>query len=140
MHFISICRIFQLVNLPSILLIWRSRRSQMFFKIRVLKNFANFTGKHLCWSLFLIKLQDLSYRPTLLKKDFNTGVFLWKLQKFLSRVFVNKVTGLQLPELPTLKNLGHWNRCFFCEFCGICRKRFLVKHLQVTTFEQKGYN
>ena len=29
----------------------------MFFKIVVLKNFANFTGKHLCWSLFLIKLQ-----------------------------------------------------------------------------------
>ena len=23
----------------------------MFFKIAVLKNFANFTGKHLCWSL-----------------------------------------------------------------------------------------
>ena len=26
----------------------------MFFKIRVLKNFAIFTGKHLCWSLFLL--------------------------------------------------------------------------------------
>ena len=37
--------------------LWRSSRSQMFFKIDVLKNFANFTGKHLCWSLFLIKLQ-----------------------------------------------------------------------------------
>ena len=32
----------------------RSRRSQMFFKIVVLKNFTNFTEKHLCWSLFLI--------------------------------------------------------------------------------------
>ena len=29
----------------------------MFFKIGVLKHFANFIGKHLCWSLFLIKLQ-----------------------------------------------------------------------------------
>ena len=28
-----------------------------FFKIDVLKNFANFTGKNLCWFLFLIKLQ-----------------------------------------------------------------------------------
>ena len=27
----------------------------MFFRIGVLQNFANFTGKHLCWSLFLIK-------------------------------------------------------------------------------------
>ena len=35
----------------------RSSRSQMFFKIGVLKKFAMFTGKHLCWSLFLIKLQ-----------------------------------------------------------------------------------
>ena len=34
----------------------------------VLKNFAKFIGKHLCWSLFLINLQ--TYKPvTLLKKD-----------------------------------------------------------------------
>ena len=26
-----------------------------FFKIGVLKNYTIFTGKHLCWSLFLIK-------------------------------------------------------------------------------------
>ena len=36
--------------------IYRSSRSQMFLKIVVLENFAIFTGKHLCWSLFLIKL------------------------------------------------------------------------------------
>ena len=30
---------------------------QMFFEIVVLENFAIFRGKHLCWSLFLIKLQ-----------------------------------------------------------------------------------
>ena len=35
----------------------RTSRSQIFFKIGVLKNFAIFIGKHLCWSLFLIKLQ-----------------------------------------------------------------------------------
>ena len=29
-----------------------SSRLQMFFKIGVLKNFANFLGKHLCWCLF----------------------------------------------------------------------------------------
>ena len=32
----------------------------MFLKIGVLKNFAIFTGKHLCWSRFLIKLQRAS--------------------------------------------------------------------------------
>ena len=35
---------------------FRSSRSQMFYKIGVLKNFAKFTGKHLCWSHFLMKL------------------------------------------------------------------------------------
>ena len=29
----------------------RNSRLQVFFKIDVLKNFAIFTGKHLCWSL-----------------------------------------------------------------------------------------
>ena len=33
----------------------RTSRSQMFFKIGVLRNFAIFTGKHMCWSLFLIQ-------------------------------------------------------------------------------------
>ena len=53
----------------------RSSRSQMFFKITVPKKFDIFTGKYLCWSPFLIKLQPR--RPaTFLKKDSNTGVFL----------------------------------------------------------------
>ena len=33
-------------------------RSQMFFETGALKNFAISTGKHLRWSLFLIRLQD----------------------------------------------------------------------------------
>ena len=36
------------------------------------------TGKHLCWSYFLIKLQACRF-ATLLKRDSNTGVFLWIL-------------------------------------------------------------
>ena len=32
-------------------------RVELFFQKIVLKNFVNFIGKHLCWSLFLIKLQ-----------------------------------------------------------------------------------
>ena len=45
----------------------------MFFKIGVLKNFANFTGKQLSWSLSSIKLKVL--KPvTLLKIDSNTCV------------------------------------------------------------------
>ena len=43
--------------------------------LRCLKNFANFTAKHLCRSLFFTKLQ--AFRPAaLLNKDSYTGVFL----------------------------------------------------------------
>ena len=37
--------------------LFRSSHSRMFYKIGALKDFANFTGKHLCWSVFLITLQ-----------------------------------------------------------------------------------
>ena len=35
---------------------YRGSCSQMFFKISVLKNFTNFTGKHLCWILIFNKV------------------------------------------------------------------------------------
>ena len=48
----------------------------------VLENFAIFTGKQLCWSLFLIKLQAFKL-ATLLKRDSNTGAFLCILQIYI---------------------------------------------------------
>ena len=63
-------------------LLFQKQSQEVFCKKGVLKNFANFTGKHLWWSLFLIKLP--AFRPgTLLKRDSNTGVFQWNLQRFL---------------------------------------------------------
>ena len=38
----------------------RSNRPEVFYKKGVLKNFAKFTGKHLCRNLFLIKLKAFS--------------------------------------------------------------------------------
>ena len=61
--------------LPGLLNANESNCSQMFFKIGGFRNFTIFTGKQLCWSLFLIKLY--TFRPEiLLKIDFNAGVFL----------------------------------------------------------------
>ena len=40
-------------------LIFRSSRSLMFFKVRVLENFAALTGKHLCWPCFTENLRWL---------------------------------------------------------------------------------
>ena len=70
----------------------------MFFKIGVLKNFHNIHRKTrvleslfskkagLCWSLFLIRLK--AWKPkwfvTLLKRNSNTGVFLWILSSEFS--------------------------------------------------------
>ena len=51
----------------------KSSRLQMFFKIGVLKSFANFTGKHLCWSLF--------------KKTFRLKVFNFILKRLQHRCF-----------------------------------------------------
>ena len=81
------------------LIIIRSSRSQIFFKNDVLKHFANFTRKHLRWSLFLIKLQV--FRPaTLLKSDSNyfpENTFfiehLWQLLlKFSDGIHIMKVS------------------------------------------------
>ena len=36
---------------------WRSKHLRCSTIKAALKNFSNFTGKHLCWILFLIKLQ-----------------------------------------------------------------------------------
>ena len=53
----------------------RSSHRRYSLKKGVLKNSSNFTGKHLCWSLVLIKLQAFRYAASL-KSDSNTGVFL----------------------------------------------------------------
>ena len=72
------------------IIIFRSSCMQMFFKTGVIRNFAIFTEKHLCRSLFLIKLQTL-WPATLFqpcpKRDFNTGALLWILQNFYEQHF-----------------------------------------------------
>ena len=76
----------------------------MFFKIAVLKNFTNFAGKHLCWSLFLIMLQ-LRRPATPLKRHSNTGVFLWNFQEYLFPQ--NMVESY----FTTLRLTLSWRRC-----------------------------
>ena len=63
-----------------------SSRFQMLLKMGILKNVAIFTEKHLCWDLFLIKLQDCR-AATLLKRDANTIDFLRILQNFNEHLF-----------------------------------------------------
>ena len=64
--------------------------TDVFCKKGVLRNFAKFTWKHLCWSLFFNKLAGL--RPeSLLKRDSDTGVFRWILWNFLRTPFLQNL-------------------------------------------------
>ena len=54
---------------------------KFFCKTGVHKNLVMFTGKHLCWALFFIKLQAWRI-ATLLKRDSSTGVFQYILRNF----------------------------------------------------------
>ena len=61
---------------------FRNSRQEVFYKKGVLRNFAKFTGKHLCHRFFLNKVAGL--RPaTLLKKSLWHRYFPVKFAKFL---------------------------------------------------------
>ena len=66
---------------------YRSSRPEVFCKKGVLRNFAKFTGKHLCQSLFFNKVAGL--RPaTLLKKRLWHRCFPVNFTKFLRTPFI----------------------------------------------------
>ena len=89
----------------------------MFFKIGVLKIFVNFTGKHLCWNFFLIKLQAL--RPATLLKNTSTQVLSYEICELVKNassylgvlpIVVTKVSPIHLQELI--------NNFAFCKHCS----------------------
>ena len=72
----------------------RNSHPEVFCNKGVLKHFAIFTGKHLCWSLFLINLQTRRPEPaTSLKRNSNTGVFPVNIAKFLRTLFFTEHLG-----------------------------------------------
>ena len=81
----------------------RSSRLQMLFKISVLKNFTNCTGKHLSWSLFLIRPSGLKKTPSQASQVFSGGWrpvktlqyrrFPVKFPKLLTASFSQNTTG-----------------------------------------------
>ena len=90
-YFISIWLSVTLKNFA----VYRTSCEQMFLKIGVLNKFAIFTGKHLCWSIFLIKLE--AWNPAnLFIRDSNTVVFLWIVRKVLLYLKLNARTTLKL--------------------------------------------
>ena len=66
--------------------VFRSSRPEVFCKKGVLRNFAKFTGKHLCQSLFFNKVAGLR-SATLLKKRLWHRCFPVNFAKFLGTPF-----------------------------------------------------
>ena len=62
----------------------------MFFTVGVLKNFANFTGKHLCWSLQLYQ------------KETSTQVFSCEICEIFNSTFFKRTPPLRWLLLPML--------------------------------------
>ena len=65
---------------------YRSSRSQMFFKIGILKNFTIFTGKQLCW------------------RDSNTGMFSCEYCEFFKNRFFYRTLPVAAFEFTQLSN------------------------------------
>ena len=91
---------------------YRSSHQRYSMKKGVLRNFAKFTGKHLCQSPFLIKLQA-SYRNQSI--DLQIKSIDWFLYEACN--FIKKDTLAQMLS---------------CEFCEISKNTFFTEQLWTT--------
>ena len=109
---------------------WQSRRSRIHKQPPevFLKFFANFTGKHLCWSLFFTKLQ--AFRPaTLLKIDSYTSVFLWNLRNSEEHLFWRASERLLLC-------IDYFTYIDFCNLYSRCFLIFTYNFFFITQLKQ----
>ena len=91
----------------------RSSLLRMFFKTGVLKNFANFIGKHHCWSTFRSSCSQVFFKVGILK---NFTIFTEKhLCRSLKAYNFNK------------KRLLH--RCFPVNIAKVLRTALFIEHL-----------
>ena len=111
---------------------YRIIHSQIFFKIVVIKNFSIFTGKHLCWNLYWIRLQ--AFRPaTILKRDSDTK---YPREKLLDPRITHEKTfwthdgTLHDDKKPTRftmtwnpRNLAHYLLRIFPNICIVCKNK-----------------
>ena len=96
----------------------------------VLKNFANFTGKNLCWSLFLIKLQ-FQGPATLLKKT-STKVLPCEICEPFKSNYFEEHLWMSTSKLYLKKES---NIVFSCKFSELFKNNYLVKDLQTAGSE-----
>ena len=76
------------------------KSSHLKFSVKkgVLKNFASFTGKHPCWSLFLIKLQ--AFRVATLLKETPTQVFSSEICEIFKNTYFEEFLRMTASVVP----------------------------------------
>ena len=104
---------------------FKSSRSQMFFKIGVIKNFAYFS-----WSLFLIMCQGQAFN--FVKKRLQNRCFPVKFAKFLKTPFFTEHLRWLLPLVEMQKKYTILNS----EGLKRGTKRLNVKNTQILHFAQ----
>ena len=90
--------------------ILQKQPSEMFYKKGVLENFAKFTGKRLCHSIFFNKVADLS-PATLFQKRLWHRCFPVNFAKFLRTPFSQNISGWLLLIFAVFQNNCFWNFC-----------------------------
>ena len=119
----------------------------MFFKISVLQNFAIFPGKHLSWSLFLIRLQV--FRVFYASRGYrNISGMKW-VNDECNRKAVVRRCSVKKVLLEISKN-SQENTCasvsllrklqaqvFSCEFCEISKEIFSYRTQLAILFKKK---
>ena len=85
----------------------RSSRSLIFFKMGVLKNFANLTGKHLCWSEACNLIKKRLQICEILRTSLFTEHFLWLL--LFTSPYLHLLAYTFYPHLSILNS---WLYCY----------------------------
>ena len=93
----------------------------------VLKNFPNFTEKHLCWSLFSDKVAGLNQLFILRTLCTRPQVFYKNklLLKVSQNSYENTCVGVAFYNKVASLKLRLWQRCFLVNFAKFLRTTFL---------------
>ena len=99
---------------------YRSSRLKMYFRVGVLKNFAMFIEKHLCWRLSLDKYAGLKV-CNFIKKRLQHSFFRVKYETFLRTSFFTEHVRLLLLEISHEPSLYCIWEQWMGSFCGTNR-------------------
>ena len=106
---------------------WRSSHQWCSMEKAFLNNFAIFTGKHLCWSLFSITLHHGFIPATFLKKRIQQRCFPVSVAKFLRTLILKNTCKilffytaqlLMILKLTILRNFFMILWTLTCDFCN----------------------